>query len=391
MTQTKLFLLALIISLASVPCIWSQEWITWTEHPDNPIFDPDSRAYYPCIIFDTNLFNGTGSNAPYKIWYQTESDISHAYSINGVDWIVVGSVSGLVSSASHPWVLYNSDGFGDGVYYKIWYWTGIGEISGINAIHYAESSDGVTWINDQSITQDATYPLVDNIFGDWWYHLYGPACLLYESDAGNTGGYPYDYSYVMFFDTAFEGGGPDGIEAVALAFSSDGKHWTRYSDEPILYPSIGEWDSEYVTRGTVLKLPSGRYGFWYSGGVSDSNDGIGYAESVDGLNWIKNIEPLMHQNDVGYPGYPWRSDRTYTPMVIYDSSRFSGYGDSLLYKMWYSGKNPDNGKYTVGVTYGILEVTVGGSLVRVDVVELNLLIIVSGMLLLSFLWYKREK
>lgn len=371
-----------------MPCVLSQEWISWVEHPDNPVLDPVSRAYYPCVVYDVDMFSGAGVGAPYKIWYQTESGISHAYSFDGIDWDVIGGVSGLVSSASHPWVLYDSNGFGDGVYYKMWYWTGIGEVSGINAIHYAESSDGMNWVNDQAITQDASYPLVDNVYGDWWYHLYGPSCLLYIPDASNVGVNPYDYSYVMFFDASYEGGGPSGIEAVALAYSVNGKHWTRYGDEPILYPSDEEWDSEYVTRGTLIELSVGGYGFWYSGGVSDSNDGIGYAESVDGLTWIKSdINPIMHQTDADYPGYPWRSERTYTPMVIYDPLRFSGYGDSVEYKMWYSGKNSDTGEYTIGITYEETSVTVGGSLVTIDIVEILTPFLVPILLLVTVFWY----
>jgi hypothetical protein len=391
MRQFKVLLVLIILVSISTPFVSGQDWISWTEHPDNPVLDPDSRAYYPCVVYDVNMFDGAGFDAPYKVWYQTETGISHAYSLDGEDWIITGGVTGLVSTASHPCVMYDPDGFGDGVFYKMWYWTGIGEITTVNSIHYAESNDGLIWFNDQAITQDATYPLVTAVYGTWWYHLYGPCCLLYIPDAFNVGDNPYDYSYVMFFDTAYEGGGPDGIETVGLAYSVDGKHWIRYGDEPIIYPSDGEWDGEYVTRGTVFELPFDGYGFWYSGGVSDSNDGIGYAESVDGLQWVKSdSNPILHQDDTGYPGYPWRSDRSYTPMVIYDQDSFSGNGPDVSYKMWYSGKNPDNSEYTVGVTYGMRQVPVGGELAPVDPVEIVLPLIVSVVLLVIVFLYRRR-
>ena len=374
-----ILVLIVIVTMVSPVC-WAQNWITWIEHPDNPVLDPVSRAYYPCVVFDMDMFGGVGVSAPYKVWYQSETGIVHEYSFDGVEWFDAGNTLGLVSSAAHPWVLYDAGGFEDGVFYKMWYWTGIGEVSSINAIHYAESVDGLNWVNDQVITQDGVYPLIDNVYGDWWYHLYGPSCLLYMPDAINVGDYPYDFSYVMLFDTAYEGGGSEGIEALALAYSTDGKHWTRYGDAPILLPSTGEWDGEYVTRGTLLELPMGGYGLWYSGGVSDSNDGIGFAESVDGLNWVKSSgNPIMHQDDTGYTGEPWRSERTYTPMVVYDAGKFSGFGDPALYKMWYSGRNPDNSEYTVGVTIGELQVPVGGSLEPMNYVEIVLPILVSAL------------
>ena len=356
----------LLIFLLATPVCYAQDWITWVEHPDNPVLDPDTRAYYPCVVFDASLFSSNGVAVPYKVWYQTESGIAHATSFDGEDWTIIGDIAGLVSTAAHPWVIYDPDGFDESVPYKMWYWTSIGELTTVNSIHYAESSDGVNWVNDQAITQDATYPLVTAVYGTWWYHLYGPACLLYDPSALNMGDNPYDYNYVMLFDTAYEGGGTEGIEAVALAYSADGKHWTRYGDAPIFLPSNGEWDGEYVTRGTLLPLPFGGYGFWYSGGVADSNDGIGYAESVDGLLWLKEVSPIMHQDNGGYPGAPWRSERSYTPMVIYDPDLFSGYGAEVPYKMWYSGRNPDDGEYTVGVTYGERQVPVGGKLVPVE-------------------------
>ncbi len=164
----------------------------------------------------------------------------------------------------------------------------------------------------------------------------------------------------------------------------------RYGDAPVLLPSQGEWDGEYVTRGTLLELPWGGYGLWYSGGVSDSNDGIGFAESMDGLNWVKSsANPIMHQDDTGYMGEPWRSERTYTPMVIYDADKFSGFGDAALYKMWYSGRNPDNSEYTVGVTYAELQVPVGGSLESMNYREIVLPILVSALILVSVFLSRR--
>ena len=244
-----ILVLIVVVTMVSPVC-WAQNWITWIEHPDNPVLDPDSRAYYPCVVFDMDMFGGAGVSAPYKVWYQSETGIVHGYSFDGVEWFDAGNALGLVSSAAHPWVLYDVGGFGDGVFYKMWYWTGIGEVSSINAIHYAES--------------------------------------------------------------------------------------------------------------------------------------------VDGLNWVKSSgNPIMHQDDTGYTREPWRSERTYTPMVVYDASKFSGFGNPALYKMWYSGRNPDNNEYTIGVTYGELQVPVGGSLEPMNYREIVLPILVSALVFVVFFVSRR--
>lgn len=57
----------------------------------------------------------------------------------------------------------------------------------------------------------------------------------------------------------------------------------------------------------LKKGPS--YHMLYSGGVNETNEGIGYAISIDGLNWIKDSNnPIFHNND----GVVWRNRRVYT-------------------------------------------------------------------------------
>jgi hypothetical protein len=315
----------------------------WTEHPENPIFghgvDNGPKAYYPSVLYDTESFSGHGVSAEYKMWYGTSGgQTGLATSDDGISWTDQGVV---VSNGYHATVLYDAAQFGEvgGPYYKIWYWPGIGTVNSIGAIRYAESSNGISWDNDQAITQDATHPLWDGQPG-WWYHLYGPAFVIYNEGALNSGGDPFDYSYVMYFDACSEVG-PGGIEALALAYSANGKYWIRYGDSPVLLPSgnPADWDGDYVTRGSVVRLSDGTYAMWYSGGKTDSNDGIGYAHSSDGLSWTKDAgNPIFHQDDA----VDWRLDRSYTPWVI----QVDG-----VYKMWFSGKDASD-NYAIGYATG---------------------------------------
>lgn len=97
-----------------------------------------------------------------------------------------------------------------------------------------------------------------------------------------------DYSYVMYFD------GTDGsFEQIGLAYSADGLNWTQYGTDPVLprgggpWGNTDTWDSSYVYPATVI-YANGKYHMWYSGGQTASHQGIGYAESDDGINWTKS-------------------------------------------------------------------------------------------------------
>ena len=132
----------------------------------------------------------------------------------------------------------------------------------------------------------------------------------------------------MYFDAT-----TGGVEEIGLGYSPDGKSWSLYG-KVLPRGNSGAWDSSYATFGTIIKDADGRWYMWYSGGQADSNDGIGFVYSTDGLNWVRDTNnPIMHQND----GVGWRAERTYTPRVIQVGS---------IYKMWFSGMAAGN--YAIG-------------------------------------------
>ncbi|HPB34184.1 MAG TPA: hypothetical protein PLW61_05430, partial [Caldisericia bacterium] len=318
----------------------------WIEYSNNPIFNPEKKAYYPSVVKISPI--------DYRMWYGSDSGIGYAKSKDGLNWEEIQNpVNGLTSNANHPYVIYDENGF-DGVEYKfrIWYWDGISYVGSIEAIRTSISKDGINWENDQPIQQHSTNESLQLIIGwgesnNYFYHIYGPACVLYNSNGTNIGSTtpddksddkPMTYKYIMYYDTSSEGFSPEkSSEQLALAYSVNGIYWIRYGDKPVLIPSgnDNDWDGKYITRGTVLKFEDATFGLWYSGGVEDSNDGIGYATSLDGITWIKSASnPILHQND----GVLWRNDRTYTPWVIKDSCN---------YRMWFSGRDT-NSNYTIG-------------------------------------------
>ncbi len=284
----------------------------WTEYATNPVFDPVAKAYYPTVV--------KVSDTDYRMWYGSDSGIGYATSSDGLTWAEVQNpVTGL-TNANHPLVEYINGK------YRMWYWAGNSVLYSINAIRYADSTDGITWENDQAISGN----IITGSDGDWNNGSYGPIDVLHNPTATNTGTNPFDYSFAMYFD-----GTTGGFEEIGLGYSPDGISWSLYGK--VLARGNGgpwgntdDWDSSYTTFGTIIKEADGRWHMWYSGGQEDSNDGIGYAYSSDGLNWVRDASnPIMHQND----GVSWRANRTYTPVVIKDGG---------VYKMWFSGMATDN-------------------------------------------------
>ena len=331
----------------------------WTEHPGNPVFGEGiggPKAYYPSVLYDAESFSEHGVSAKYKMWYGTSgSQTGLATSDDGISWTDQGVV---MADGYHATVEYYADGFagassGDNpsdttMYYRMWYWDP-SHLYDVAAIGYTESPDGANWYNDQPL-QNGAVPIVSS--GDPWWNRgsYGPCDILYNPSASDSG---TDWTFTMYYD-----GTTGGDEAIGLGFSSDGITWTGYDADsdgkaaPVLSGTYvsGDWDYNYVSRATVIKNADGSYEMWYSGGVGAMKHGIGYATSSDGISWTRDAaNPIFHKGDTGYPGYPWRQERTYCPMVIKNGS---------TYKMWFAGK---------GSAYSIGYATAAPPVVEVDV------------------------
>ena len=116
------------------------------------------------------------------------------------------------------------------------------------------------------------------------------------------------------------------IRYIGFAWSVDGLNWTKLP-EPVLKPGSGEeWDAFNVVKPRVL-FDGKHYHMWYTGGTNHvpSIRRVGYATSDDGIHWKKY--PANPVFDVGEPG-SW-DDR----WVMVDYVNFNG----SYYEMWYLG------------------------------------------------------
>jgi len=111
---------------------------------------------------------------------------------------------------------------------------------------------------------------------------------------------------------------------IGYATSVDGINWTKYYDNPLKF-SCGGVPCEIIFIDLeVLKLDS-LYYMWFSANQKDEfSVHLGFAKSVDGLYWI------VHPESVLEPGQKdkWDGDAVLSPGVYYDGKRF---------QMWYVG------------------------------------------------------
>lgn len=316
-------IMLLVVLLAAGTDAYALITTGWTEYASNPVYAP-GKAYYPTIIKDGDT---------YTMWSDSAAGVQMATSTNGTNWTTVGSVSGL-TTPKHTLV----EKIGGN--YRMWYWPNL--TYSINDIRTATSTDGLIWTSDQAITQVGT-TVINNSGMHWNRGSYGVGDVIYNPAGSSTIVAPVDETsvwsnkFVMYYD-----GTTGGDESLGLAVSNDGVNWQGYNSGtlPVFVGTdqTGDWDVGYVSRATISKENDDSYHMWYSGGTNTMDQGIGYAFSTDGINWMRDSSnPIFHTSD----GESWRSSRTYTPMVIGN-------------EMWFTGKDA-SGNYTIG--YAVPEPT----------------------------------
>jgi len=122
-------------------------------------------------------------------------------------------------------------------------------------------------------------------------------------------------------------GGNDGTYSrIGYAYSIDKVNWIKYSGNPILdMGEQGSFDINGVNHPTVI-FDKETYKMWYRG--SGNHSSIGYAISDDGKDWTKvdSVNPVL---DIGSSGN-WDDLGISVPAVIKSDS---------TYYMWYAGRD----------------------------------------------------
>jgi predicted GH43/DUF377 family glycosyl hydrolase len=113
--------------------------------------------------------------------------------------------------------------------------------------------------------------------------------------------------------------------------------WIKYQENPVISGTSSAWDAAYVAFSTVIHDTV--YKMWYTGGLNWNNFAdtkIGYAASIDGINWEKHPDPVLTKGASG----KFDEGMVAVASVIYDEG---------LYKMWYIGTHSDvNNNWRIG-------------------------------------------
>jgi hypothetical protein len=140
------------------------------------------------------------------------------------------------------------------------------------AVFYAESRDGISW-------EGGDRPVLS---------------LASEDPCGFRAGYQHPHViydtqralYVMWFVLNRE-----KRSTIGCAESNDGINWKIISTS-VLKPEYA-WEGRHVLYPMVLIDEHNRYALWYSGKSVTGKWSIGYATSMDGIEWKKNKEPII--------------------------------------------------------------------------------------------------
>ncbi len=279
------------------------------ENPGNPVRPAAANNLFPCVLFARGQFmmwtNGSGDT----VFLSTSAD--------GLSWGTPQQCSGLNTRAVRPRVIYDADSDR----FEIWAWNGANEYS-FGAIYHAISTDGLNWQDNRSCAAyGSPHRPVYTLFGDS-VGTYGPCHVLFNEGASLTApdyANPMANRYVMFYHMSRQA---DGKRVVGLAVSPDGITWGAPVERTgvVEVGPAGSWDSGRATDCTVI-YRAGMYHMYYGGGTTSASQGIGYASSADGLNWIKTAAPVF----VPDSAIPWRSSQIGAPGAFADDNELKLY------------------------------------------------------------------
>ncbi len=169
------------------------------------------------------------------------------------------------------------------------------------AVGHATSTDGVNWEMDPAnpIMTPATE-------GGWHVSSIMSVAVIHDGS-----------EFRMWY------GGSDGsIRQGGFATSPDGTSWTRHPGNPVIEVGPnGTFNDISVLPGAIV-FQGGSYHMWYTSGGNNIWESIGYANSEDGLTWIKHPTPVLER------GTAWEDWIVAYPEVLFDGTTFH---------MWYWG------------------------------------------------------
>jgi predicted GH43/DUF377 family glycosyl hydrolase len=298
--RTKFFKLFLLITFLFLSNGDFLAQVNWTKYPGNPVLIGQQGTWYAYTTMNSVLYNADSSR--YEMWFTAGAQIEIPYTIgfawssDGISWNVY-SANPVLTPTPGSWDAYTVLApyvIRENGQYKMWY-TGCATNQFLNRIGYATSPDGINWIKHSSnpVLTPGTEP--------WESAGVAYPCIM-----------PYSNGYKMWY-----GGYSANLSVSALGYatSPDGITWEKYAGNPVLPPgAVGQWD-HIVFAPRVLYIDNNYYMFYTGETVVYQSDKIGLATSPDGLVWTKySSNPVLQPT----PGQ-WDGGRTSLGSVLMDA------------------------------------------------------------------------
>jgi predicted GH43/DUF377 family glycosyl hydrolase len=259
---------------------WGSETKNWVDYEGSPVLsaaDTDlhrNTIYSPRVIYDQGTF---------KMWFTSIKDgennrsISYAISGDGLSWSLGSSDPVIEPGTANDWD-YNHVLSGPvikvGDTYRMYYGNA-SDYSNDWLLGLATSTDGVHW------------------------EKYGTPILIPTAQEGTRLGLgsiiKIDSLYYLYYHASVNGYGM----CINLATSADGIQWTRYANNPILH-ATESWEGSGIYHASVI-YDDGVYRMAFMSDGS-AQSGFGFAVSTDGKTWTKDsnnpfFTPNMTTND----------------------------------------------------------------------------------------------
>jgi len=298
----------------------STDGVTWQKHAGNPVLEPGEPGAWDSAYRGQIALIKDG--ATYKMWYSGGGfsgpwQTGYATSSDGLNWDIYAGNPVLPAGTPGSWDEQEADGptvIKDGATYKMWYY-GCNADYSVCSIGYATSPDGANW------TKYAGNPVLEATPGQW---------------DENGLGWPRVIKNGATYEMWYHSGGKIG-----LATSPDGVNWTKYAGNPVL--SEG-WDGAGVSVSTLL-LDGGTYKMWTTSG-SGVTSGIGYFESVDGIQWTQPVSnPVLVRGEAGLIVHARYDSNQVRTLTLADTPVTITVSDSGGVKATISGVTDGTGNY----------------------------------------------
>lgn len=315
-TRRVTLLLIGTLALAQSPCLageaiddrlhpWllAQRWQRDTEQPVLRLGRPgafdDTHVFAPCVIRTEDIFQmwycGSRGRVEDRVFSLGQATSRDGRVFERFNQRPVFSFGDGKHSVLTPTLLRDTDGTATRENGKLRMWfsaSHLGSSTGLHTLHEATSEDGIHWSAPSSAQLQ---------------HVYAPSILK------DTSGYRLWYT-----DVSRE------PWVIRHAFSPDGRQW-QVGDEPVLELDQ-PWESGRLFYPTVLKVDE-IYLMWYGSywSTKQSKTALGFAVSLDGLEWHKNPHNPVLRPD---PSRSWESHYTTSQSVVR-----SGNGS---FRIWYA-------------------------------------------------------